>query len=247
MDLSAFPSAGTTGPDAGVRLRPSSSFQIVEAGTVIENVEVTGQIDVGANDVTIRNVKINATGLYGVRSLPGMTGLVIENVEIVGVTEKCSAGVAPNQYTARRVEVSGCEDGFKVGNNTTIEGSWVHSLRYSGGAHNDAIQAVGGSNIQILRNRLDGPWQAQTSAMILHSDLLPLEDVRIAENLISGGTYSLYVKAKPGMPEPRDVVVEDNVWIRDSYKFGSHNQTGAGVTWRGNRFEDGTSYSYDTN
>ncbi|MDH4143783.1 MAG: right-handed parallel beta-helix repeat-containing protein [Acidimicrobiia bacterium] len=239
-----FPDASSTGPADESALVPAQSIKVTQDGAVIENVHITGMVTVDANDVVIRNVKITATGLYGIRSMPGRRGLVVEDTTIVGVTDNCSAAIAPNRYTARRLDISACRDGLKVGTDTTVEASYIHDLRMVAGSHADAIQAVGGNNIRIAGNRIEGPWRAQTSALILQADIAPLSNLVIENNLLSGGTYTMYIKAKSSQPPPSNVTVSGNVWIKNSYKFGSHSTPGAQILWSNNHFDDGSDYAY---
>jgi hypothetical protein len=74
-------------------------------------------------------------------------------------------------YTARRVNMYAVGDGFRAGSNTLIEDSWVHDLGHDGAhdpsPHIDAVQSIGGSNITIRNNRLEGQYRQQTSSIIM--------------------------------------------------------------------------------
>ncbi|MEM9714618.1 MAG: hypothetical protein AAGA17_20515, partial [Actinomycetota bacterium] len=245
---SSFPDADSTGPSGS--LRASGSISIDTDGTVIEDLEVTGSIVIDADDVTIRNVKINATtgAKYGIEVRTGNSGILVEDVEI-DCGNRATHGIVHGGYTARRVEVYGCEDGFRAGGNTTIEDSWVHSLFLPSAAdpHYDAIQSVGGTNITIRGNRLEGPYQGQTSAIIAHAHIGgPLVNLVIEENWLSGGTYTLNVKARDGQPDVENVIIRNNVFERNSYQFGTHTSDRATLIFEGNVFDDGSPYEFHT-
>lgn len=61
-----------------------------------------------------------------------------------GKRPTCIAAIVYQNYTARRVNASGCADGFKLGSNVTLEDSYLHDLFHWGGpydgTHNDAMQ-----------------------------------------------------------------------------------------------------------
>ena len=151
-------------------------------------------------------------------------------------------GIVHGGYTARRVNMYGVGDGFRAGSKTVIEDSWVHDLGHDGAydssPHLDAVQSVGGYDITIRNNRLEGPWRAQTSAIIFKADFAPFRNVVIEGNLLSGGTYSLYVLSTSKHAVGGDVSVRDNVFVRNSSKFG-HVSRNAGA-FSGNTFDDGT-------
>ena len=242
----SFPDADSTGPTGP--LAPSGSLSITDDGAVIEDLEITGNIVIDADDVTVRNVKINATtgGKYGIEVRTGNRGILIEDVEI-DCGNRATHGIVHGGYTARRVEIYGCEDGFRAGGSTTIEDSWVHDLFLPSAAdpHYDAIQSVGGTDITIRGNRLEGPYQGQTSAIIAHAHIGgPLVNLVIEENWLSGGTYTLNVKARDGQPDVENVIIRNNVFERNSYQFGSHTSDRATLVFEGNTFDDGAPYQF---
>lgn len=243
IDGTGYPNATTTGVPAGTKLIPSGSVTITQDGTVIENLEVTGTITIDANDVVIRRTRVIGTGLYGINHRVGASSL-IEDVEIVGVSGQRSSGISPyGSWTARRVNVHGFQDGIKVNSNQTVERSYIHDLLKVTGSHNDGIQSVGGTNVRIIGNRIDGPFQQSTSALILQADVLPLSDYVIEGNLLSGGTYTVYVRSKTvDDPNPTGMVFRNNVWVAGSWKYGSASIRDTAPVWEGNRFSDGSPF-----
>lgn len=235
------PEAATTGPRGGVALEASGAVVVTEDGAIVEGLDVTGGIDVRADNVHIRNVQITTDGaLYGIKIANDVTGTVIEDARIVG-DGSCSAGIVYAGYVARRIEVDGCVDGLRVGDATTVEASWIHDQIKIDDSHNDAVQSVGGRGIVLRGNRIEGPYQTSTSAVLLQADLAPLSDVVVVDNYLSGGSYSLYVQAKDGMPAPEFVRVAGNEWNPDSFVFGPASiAEDADVQWNLNTFTDGT-------
>lgn len=234
MDLSSFPDGEVTDPEAHGFPGPSTTgvtdedaledhdgrVNVHEDGEVVEDLHIDGRIYVTADDVTIRNVRIDARNEYGIH-LDGAAGVVIEDVEIVGQGESCIAGIAHHGYTARRVEVTNCDDGMRIGGDTTVEDSYIHGLRKStGDEHNDALQTTGGSDIVIRNNTLLSVWQRQTSSVFLQAIFGEIDDVIVESNLLSGGSFVVYVEGVDEVPGPTDVTIRDNVVVQDSWSYG---------------------------
>ena len=235
------PTAATTGVRAGVALQRTGTVYADEPGQVVDGLDVSGSVIVTADDVTIRNTRVTTNGArYGIEIRGETTGTVIEDVDVVGTDTNCSVGIVHSRYTARRVDVSGCGDGIRVGPDTLVEDSYIHDQRKWEGTHNDAIQTMGGSNITIRRNTVAGPWKESTSALIMMADLAPIDRLTIEGNLLSGGTYTVYLNAKEakGMPLPTNVVIRGNTWVADSWKYGSHTLAGS-VSWSDNTLTTG--------
>ena len=242
VGTSGWPDAGSTGlRDPGV-LKSSGSVSVSTNGAVVENLDIKGSINIDADNVTVRNVRVTNNGAKNLISItPGRSGILIEDVELDG-RRVATHGIVHGGYTARRVNVYGVGDGLRAGSNTVIEDSWVHDLGHDGAydssPHLDAVQSVGGSNITIRNNRLEGPWQAQTSAIIFKADFAPIRNAVIEGNLLSGGTYSLYVLSTSKYAVGGDVSVRGNVFVRNSWKFGHLNRNAGAFS--GNTFDDGT-------
>ena len=244
-----WPDASSTGVRRADLLRPSGSISVTTPGTIIENLDITGSITIDASNVTVRNVRVRGNGakyLINIESSGGHRGIVIEDVELNG-NGIATQGIVHGGYTARRVNIHGTEDGIRAGSNVVLEDSWIHDLRHDGAftdaPHHDAVQSIGGTNIVLRGNNLEGPFRAQTSAIIMHAHLAgPLRNVLIENNRLSGGTYTLNLKARDGQPDlGSDIVVTGNVIVKDGWKFGPLNTDRAqAVQFSGNTLSDGT-------
>ncbi len=215
---SDFPGPSDTGVPAGTRLTPSGSLVVTRDGTTIDGLEVEGQIRVEAEQVTIRRSRIITESNLGIQVDAG--SLVVEDTEVVGVGERCQAGIGWANYTARRVDVHGCRDGLKVGDNTVVLDSYIHDQVRGSGFHNDAIQASGAaSGIRIEGNTVLGPLRASVSAIKISTQQGPIADVTIRNNYLSGGGMIIYVTDKEqGHGPPQNVEIVDNVLERDSFR-----------------------------
>jgi hypothetical protein len=80
-------------------------------------------------------------------------------------------------------------------NNTVIKGNYIHDLNAGGSPHYDCIQIDGGvSNIQISNNSLINQ-QGWTSAVMVDNYFGAISNVSVNNNLLYGGTYTVYSDA----------------------------------------------------
>lgn len=149
---------------------------------------------VEAANVTIRNSKVRCVFGYGIRSVVA-SGLLIEDTE-VSCGNTTATGISGNNFTARRVEVHGCENGFGIHNDVLIEDSYVHTLIHGVDGHTDGIQIDDdSSNITIRHNKVINDDLAGTSAII--GDTGTHTNILIEKNLLSGGGYALRCAMNP--------------------------------------------------
>jgi|GEM_PF-873543 hypothetical protein len=145
------PDASTTGVRPGTVLTdyndPSvDSFTITQAGTVIQNKRVYGDIFINAANVVIRNCELvggnhTPSGASGVVDCngAGVYNALIEDCDIVPrKIARNRDGIVGHEYTARRNHVRYTIDGFGIFNkagtsqeaNVKLEGNYVHDLVY---------------------------------------------------------------------------------------------------------------------
>ena len=119
------------GVPAGTALTASSGLRVTEDGATIDALDVTGQIYVRANDVTITSTRVRTGAGHAIRLASGYTNLTVTDSTLECTTDTGRSGVAWNNYTAERVVVGeGCRRGFVHGANTTIVGSYWGDERY---------------------------------------------------------------------------------------------------------------------
>ena len=222
------PGPCNTGPTNESILVPSETINARTDGEVIENVFVKGMINIYANNVTIRNFKIDADSTwYGIRIYNNAKGLLIEDGEIFNYLS-ASVGTAAN-FTARRMNIHESEgDGFKAGDNSIIESCYIHHIGKKIDAHADGIQIAGGSNIKITGNYIsslgDGtgnpapsPYQFH-AAIIMQCNFAPVDSVWVENNWLDNGSYTINGAVK-------DFGSPTNVFIHNNH-FGGFPQYG---------------------
>jgi len=221
-------------------LSQSGSITVVEQNAIIENLNLTGCINVEADNVIVRNVRINCSGFYGIRIDSESKGLVIEDVEIFGMQ---SSGILGSNFTVRRANIhdSGA-DAIKPGRNVLIENSWMHRLGTKPLSHSDAVQMVAGGDVTIRENNIDMPHAlsgyTNSQCMIIQTNNGPIDNILIQGNWLNGGGYCVQVNDKGnGHGPPTNVRILDNKFGRDC-NFGILRFAGSSPELSGNVYED---------
>lgn len=213
--MATFPdetNTGTTGT-----LRRSGSIDARNAGQVIEGLDITGYVEIGADNVTLRNCRVRATSWAAV--LVKGKNATIESCEVLSeYATGGSKGVqfdGPSSGIVRKCNIHDCEDAIYIGTrNVTLEDNYIHDASSNGAdPHIDGIQLHGGvsSDVTIRRNSVimrDVENSAITTGVV--------QRVTIDSNHLVGGGYTVYVDARHGDGEVEDVSITNNI-------FGSHN------------------------
>lgn len=247
-----FPDATTTGitathcPNWAATKTNTSGRTLNTAGQTVNYEEITGQITVNAANVTLNCVKINANGnLYGLNCLTtNCANLNVTNTEIWGSSSAnvILRGANGAWATVTRGNIrDGDKDNMKIRGNAALIDSYVHGFIIDPADHNDAIQIESGVNIDIRGNRIDGPFQSQTAAIIAKSDFGVINNLRLHGNRLSGGSFILYL-VTGGFGPPTNVIVANNTFERNSWLHGDiSSETNAShcLEWYGNVWHDG--------
>lgn len=220
-----YPDAMSTGPTSSLStLNGNQTYS--QSNVTVSNTRINGCVEVRAANVTFKNVYFNGAGcFYAVRNFS--SGLVIED-SFITCGETNGTGVTATGYTVRRSEITGCENGFNVGGNVTLEDNWIHPAVTANGAHTDGIQMnQGAANITVRHNTISVPAPGGTSAIIMWDEGNPQNsNVLITNNLMWGGTYTLYC---PRVGPVTNIVITNNRF--GTHEYGPHNGcTGNHVT-----------------
>jgi hypothetical protein len=208
---------------------------ITEAGTVIDGKQINGQLTIKAANVTVRNSRITSSDSYGV--LLSAKNLLLEDSAFDGQTGTASiSSLDSGQFVARRVNVSGGEDGVRLVSNSVLEASYIHDLSSGAGEHNDAVTADGYTGVKIIGNTILNQ-NGQTAAVWLGDPRYGDSSVELRGNLLGGGGYTVY--AGPGSSVVADNQFTTRYFPRSSY-YGpvAYWESDSG-TWTGNIWADG--------
>ncbi len=246
-----FPGASTTGVPSGVSLKQSKSITVTKDGTVIDGLEVHGEINVEADDVTIRNTRLAAApGDWGIIQRNGHSGLTVEDSEIFGDGKERTQFAILNQgadLTVRRVDIHTISNGILT-EQGLVEDSYLHDPKYFSGDHTDMIMCTSGppSGAKlVIRNNTVINTLEQTGAIALFQDFGVVRNVTVEGNFLAGGGYSLYGGAG-SKGTSSNIKVVGNVFSRDVWAKGGYNgpvaywdKNGPGNEWKDNVWEDG--------
>lgn len=232
-----WPDAASTGPTGD--LTPSGPVTSTHDGQVIAGLHITGGVTIDHDDVVVRDCQIDSTGRYGVDIDPATTGTLLARVRMKGVSGERSAGIPPyGSWTAIGCDIAGFVDGAKMGDKCRLERSWIHDLHKAEGTHNDGIQIRRGDDIAIVGCAIEGPWQQSTSAILAQAADGAISRLLIADTLISGGGYSLYLTEKG---YSLDAAVRRVVWRDGSWQYGPISTKGSPeIIWDSCATDSGT-------
>lgn len=215
-------------------LTPAGSIKSQGTGTaqdpeIIEGFDCTGylRVDDGHNHVTFRNCRAQG-GVFLADNRFGGQGVRFEWCEIYGATPDGPSNLVYNtqggDLTLYRCDVwDGAPDGVKNsgGSKLRIEESWVHDQYRGPGTHSDSFQMQSGGSVEIVRSRLEAPYQTSNAAILLQAKTGNIAGPILVEDcLLSGGSYTFYLTEVDGFTHG-DVRIRGNVWADDSWSGGA--------------------------
>ena len=233
-----------TGPKDVEALESSGPITLSSPG-VYENLDVNGDIYITSSEVTVRNFRVDASGIQrGISIESGLSNIVLEDGEIFGMT---SIGIYGLGYTARRLHIhdSGGDalrpEGAQGSGPTLVEYSFIERMGLSPSAHADGLQVSnvsdGSYDVTLQYNNIHMPAPgtpghpgdtSKASAVIFVER--PVNNYVIQNNWLNGGGYTVYCGNNTG-----DVLWRDNRFGND-FSYGP--VTGECQNWTGNVWED---------
>lgn len=199
--LPNYPDATCTGVPAGTNLTAyTGPSTITTAGTIIDSKNITTCLIIKASNVTIRKSKVACSGSV-INNCPDdpvcpYTNMLIEDTE-VSCNNTNGTGITTVAYTARRVNVHGCENVVYAQKDVTIEDSFIHDpIDYTPATdpHTDSIQVPEtGSNVTVRHNKVYGNYVSPTSyGSSAMTAARTVTNILITNNVFAGGGYALY-------------------------------------------------------
>ncbi|MDJ0340940.1 hypothetical protein QMK19_09085 [Streptomyces sp. H10-C2] len=235
-------------------------MSIHDDGTVIQGWDITGSLDIYANNVTVIDSRVTSTNWWGINLRAGFSGLRILHTTITAVPGKGpdngGEDYAVSNMGGSSVEVGWCDvsvygDALSMGQGN-IHDNYVHDIapfRNLGGEwqHTNAVISDGGNKgtLTIRHNTLLNPVssdQGASGSIGLFADTGVVANATVDGNWLAGGAYALYGGGKGAT----GIKVTNNVFSvqyhRGSGAYGAvaaWNAAGAGNVWSGNRTSDG--------
>lgn len=223
VNVPGFPDATNTGPPSGLTLKPSGPLVIDTPGSVIQGLDISGNVVIKASNVTLLNSRIRSTDYYVVRIEKGLKGVVVQNCEIDNQGAGGTGATGQGKFIANNIH--GAADGINVwDDDTLIQDNYIHGMAGPPSAHFDSIQADGAfKNLTIEHNTVINE-HGQTSAIMLDNYWGPIDNVKINNNLLIGGGYTVYInesaKGTAGQPGPvTNVSFTNNILVKGYYGY----------------------------
>ncbi|MBD8870482.1 hypothetical protein [Nocardioides donggukensis] len=233
-----WPDATSVGARGELPVR--KGLTVTEDGTVLADVEIRGQLTIDADRVVVRNVRVVSEGYYAI--LVSGRDVLIEDSTLTGGPESTAslAAAEGGQFVARRLDVSGAEDGVRLADDCVLADSFVHDLSGGDGRHNDGVTADGHSGWSITGNTILNAHDQTAAVWVGDARYGPSSGV-LEGNLIGGGGYSVY--AGPGGADG-GIQVRDNAFSTRFWPSSGHwgvvaNWTAEGNLWSANVWADG--------
>lgn len=244
------PNASNTGVPAGTALTVyNGDMKITTPGTVIDSMDIRGNVTVQAANVTIKNTVIRGKAVPTGTALiyagsATVTNLVIQDTELVADYPTPNInGIYGSHFSMNRVNIHNVVDSVHIfGSDVTVQYSYLHdNLHYTsdpnfhgGPSHDDSFQIQNGNNINILRNTIYGGFNSVVQVTQASG---PTSNLTFANNFATGGGCTLNI-AQNG-PNPvaiRGTVFSHNVLGTSRYNCQAiiDKATVPFVTWDGN-------------
>lgn len=181
-------------------LKSSGPLVITTPGAVIQGLDISGGVVIKAPNVTLLNCKVSSSGYNVVQIDKGVTGVVVQNCTIDAQGAGGMGIAGQGKFIGNNIY--GAADGIDVrGDNTVIQDNYIHGMAGSSASHFDGIQADGGfKNLTIDHNTVINE-NNQTSAIMLDNYWGSIDNVKINNNLLVGGGYTVYM-AEMGSGQP---------------------------------------------
>ncbi|HOZ57559.1 MAG TPA: hypothetical protein PKY70_05180 [Nakamurella multipartita] len=244
----SWPGAGTTGVPAGTALTAYTGPSIItESSTTIAGKRITSCLEIKARNVVIRNSLIQSNCFFNVLSEDSSANLQLIDVEIDGGNNLSGdSAVGGSGYSCLRCNIHGTVDGFKAGTNVTIRDSYIHDLAIGNDSHNDGVQSLGTTSLNIIHNRIvlkDGA----TAAIILSTGSADqMKNILIQDNLLGGGAYTVYGGYEAGrdvLSRVSNIQILQNRFTTEIFPrsgaYGPLTSTDSPVVTSGNVWHDG--------
>lgn len=202
-----WPNANTTGVPAGTTLRVVQGDMTLTANA--EGLDVHGCVTIAATGVTLSKSRIQcATSSSALSIAASVANVTIEDVE-VNCLNSPGSGIDGALFIARRVNVSGCENGvFFLQGGGILEQSYIHDLYEQANplGHTDGVQLWDGvSSVTVRGNTISNRTPNATSAII--TDGPNMSDIIVDHNLFDAFGIPLRCPTSGNRNQ-----ITDNVW-----------------------------------
>jgi hypothetical protein len=191
-----YPDATNTGVPRGVKLKASGSVSASHKGQIIDGLDITGEINVTADNVVIRNTRVTGGGDWVVIVRPGVNNLTIQDSELQtppGTPQDiaCVLNIGNAKPRILRANIHSCSAGVSSGGGL-VQDSYIHDMAQKPGlSHDVGVASNGTGGMTIIHNTIFNQLE-QTAAIAFYQDFDVQKDNLVQDNLVAGGGYCLY-------------------------------------------------------
>lgn len=241
-----YPDTTNAGVPAGTPLTPRTGNIVVSTpGATVSGIALTGgNIEVTANNVTIKNVSINNGGSDSsdIHIDSGVTGTLIEDSTLGAIGSGIAYAVSNgggSSNVGRRLYMTNCAECWN--GNGTLQNSYAISNANISGAHYEAVYIPGGTSAPtvIEHNTLLNPHDQTAGVFGDDHAWGPMHNVTVDSNLIADGGDNGAIATGCKGDGNTSIVITNN---RLSYTYSSSMPAGgsnvAATTWQNNVRDD---------
>jgi len=219
-------------------------------GAIVENLIISGPVDVTGQNVVVRNNKITVSGeTWGV-ALRHAANATVRNNEI-GVTgmPRLMVGVkdiygdsSGTQIIAN--DIANTSTGVQISQGL-IEGNYIHDMGYTAGDHLNGTTSNGGTTQLTIRGNTILNQYQQTDAISLFQDFGVEANRTITGNLVAGGGYTIYGGDNQNFGKTYNIKITNNRFSTIYFPRGGYygpytafDPNGAGNEFSGNIWDN---------
>jgi len=251
MTLQNVPGQVSSGP--GWHYDPRGWVEVDGNGADLKGLNIPYNLDITASNVTIQDDMIVNGGpnAFGI-SVRHTSNVTIEDSTISGLntgTGRVATGVKDiyadsTGLTVLRDNISEFETGVQL-EAGTVQNCYIHNAGFIAGDHTNGITSNGGgTGLLTVQHNTILIKRSQTDAVGLFEDFGVQQNRVITDNLLAGGSYSLYGGANPGGTATSNITVTNNVFSTIYYPKGGafgpityFNSGGTGNNWSANAWD----------
>lgn len=226
-----WPGDGNTGVPENQSLTVVNGDQVFDSsydGQTISNREFRGFVRVTGSNITFVNCWFRGGTATGTNRLLNSYGagpnIVVMDSDFAPMNPSVHLdGIRAENTTIIRSNISGVVDGVKAGSNVTIRDSYIHDMSWyasdpkqgGGQTHNDGVQILNGTNIQLIHNTIvPAGTYGSNAAIQITQDQGAVSDVLIERNNLDYGGCTLNIAHTP-LAALTGVSVRDNRFGRN--------------------------------
>lgn len=231
LSTAGFPDTTNTGVPAGVVLTGSGPVTTTADNQVIDSLDITGQLTVKHNNVTVKRCRITTNQIDDAAVKGSGTGATIQDCEVLGGSGQLGSynGIQLPAVTILRCNLHNFENCVEIMSGSTVQDTYIHDLwaTYPGAApHYDGIECQSGSNMTVHHCHIVNT-NINTSCINFSGDGGNITNITITDNLLDGGDFCIYLDPKSN--SITGVTLDDNRFGRDQ-QYGVLYDKGAVYT-----------------